>query len=83
MKPTLRQDLFRTNPLSVKGVPKQRSFVKSRRFQSYDSKKLTNLLRPTRSPEKLQRTIQSDLQLFNIGGWDQEDDEQWLDHTFA
>lgn len=76
-----RTDLLRTNPLSVQGIPKQRSLVKNRRFQSYDSKKLSSLLRPVRSPEK--RNIQSDLQLQCLGGWDQDDGDQWYDHTFA
>jgi len=76
-----RSDFLRTNPLSVQGVPKQRSLVKNRRFQSFDSKKLSSLLRPVRSPEK--RNVQSDLQLQCLGGWDQDDGDQWYDHTFA
>ena len=74
---------FRMNPLSVQGIPKQCSIAKNRRFQSYDSKKLNTLLRPSRSPEKLQRNMQSDFQLQCLGGWDQDSGDQWFDHTFA
>lgn len=80
--PLNRTGHFRMNPLSVQGIPKQCSIAKNRRFQSYDSRKLNALLRPTRSPEKLQRNIQSDLQLQCLGGWDQDSGDQWLDHTF-